>query len=322
MFRPGSPMPSPAQTAESDDSGPNGTEVGQPRPAEDARQPMAAERVRTLVEGKATASLAIPGIDESEEFDAGAPTARTVTPDGDVLLLVPGGSPAARAAMYAQDDDLACVMEITDVAPVSVPYRVRGRAWIAGWLTPVRNEERAACAMLLAERHPVGEILGMDDALRPATVEQPAGRPAWALLRLEVGEACVDDLWGAEGVEPDAFAEASADPLVAHEADLLQHLHSAHSEQVHALCALLGERASGRCGAAREPGGQPSGEGCAAPGRAVRAVPVSLTRFGLRVRFTDTADRSFDARFDFPEPVSDVVELRRAMHGLFEAAAE
>lgn len=321
MFRPGSPTSSAAQSTESDDSGPDGTEVGQPRPAEDARQPSAAERVRTLVESNATASLAIPGIEQSEEFDAGIPTARTVTPDGDVLLLVPGGSPAARAAAYAQDDDLGCVMEITDVAPVSVPYRVRGRAWIGGWLTPVRHEERAACAMLLAERHPVGEILGMDEALRGSTPALPGGRPAWVLLRLEVGEACVDDLWGAEAVEPDAFAAASPDPLVDHETELLQHLHSAHSEQVHTLCSLLGERAGG-CGAVREPGAPQPGEECASPGRAVRAVPVSLSRFGLRVRFTDATQRSFDARFDFPEPANDVVELRRAMHTLFEAAGQ
>ncbi|MFE7122333.1 DUF2470 domain-containing protein, partial [Streptomyces sp. NPDC057654] len=52
-----------------------------------------------------------------------------------------------------------------------------------------------------------------------------------------------------------------------------------------------------------------------------RAVPVALDRFGLRVRFTDPADRSFDARFDFPEPVRDIAELRRAMHTLFDAAA-
>ncbi|MER0242302.1 DUF2470 domain-containing protein [Streptomyces sp. HSW2009] len=331
MFRPGSPTSSAAHGTESDDSGPAGTEVGQPRPAEDARQPTAAERVRTLVESNATASLAILGIEEPEEFAAGFPTARTVTPDGDVLLLVPGGSPAARAAAYAQDDDLGCVMEITDVAPVSVPYRVRGRAWIAGWLTPVRNEERAACAMLLAERHPVGEILGMQEVLRPPSAERPGGRPAWVLLRLEVGEACVDDLWGAESVEQEAFAAADPDPLVEHESELLQHLHAAHSEQVHLLCTLFGDRAGG-CGAAREPGGQVPGgrvsggqmpgEPQTPPGRAVRAVPVSLTRFGLRVRFTDADARSFDARFDFPQPVRDVGELRRAMHTLFEAAAQ
>ncbi|MFJ7157732.1 DUF2470 domain-containing protein [Streptomyces sp. NPDC101118] len=229
------------------------------------------------------------------------PVARTVTPDGDVLLLVPGESAAARAAAHAQDDDLTAVIEITDVAPVSVPHRIRGRAWLAGWLTPVRGEERAAAAMLLAERQPVGELLGLGEALHPEPAPGAYGRPAWMLLRLEVGEVGVDDLWGTEYVDPDALAAAAPDPLAAHEAELLQHLHAAHGDRVGGLCALLGAREA-------EAG---------AGGR--RAVPLALDRFGLRIRFT--GDRPFDARFDFPEPVRDVCGLRRAMHTLFEAAA-
>jgi uncharacterized protein DUF2470 len=192
---------------------------------------------------------------------------RTVGPDGDVFLVFPADSPVVRAATHAQGDELPTVLEITDVAPVSVPHRIRGRAWISGWLTRV-----------------------------PGIAE-----PGRMMLRLEVGEASVDDLWGAEEVEPDEFARAAADPLAAYEAELLQHLHAAHEDQVQLLTALLGERS-------------------VVPGR---AVPVALDRFGLRVRFV--GDRSggttFDARFDFPEPVRDVVGLRRAMHRLFEAAS-
>ncbi|MGP3948679.1 DUF2470 domain-containing protein [Streptomyces sp. 7N604] len=306
MFRPGSPLPGTGRAAESttDSAWP-----GQPRPVEDAGQPLAAERVRTLVESNASAALCIPGAD-LDDLGAGAPAARTVTPDGDVLLLVPGDSPAARAAAHAQDDDLTAVIEITDVAPVAVPHRIRGRGWIGGWLTPVRNEERAACAMLLAEEHPVGALLGIEsgpgvgEALQEGPAPGEYGRPAWMLLRLEVGEAAVDDLWGAESVEPEEFAAAAPDPLVRHEAELLQHLAAAHGDQVRGLCSLLGER---------------SGGGCVLGGL---AVPVALDRFGLRVRFTDEDDRPFDARFDFPEPVGDIAQLRRAMHTLFEAALE
>ncbi|WP_030799958.1 DUF2470 domain-containing protein [Streptomyces sp. NRRL S-337] len=248
------------------------------------------------------ASLSVPGVEDPDETGLTAPVCRTVTPDGDVLLLVPGDCAAARAAAHAQDDDLTAVMEITDVAPVSVPHRIRGRAWLAGWLTPVRNGQRAEAALLLAERHPVGELLGLGEALHPDPAPGLYGRTAWMMLRLEVGEGAVDDLWGAGPVEPDDFAAAAPDPLVAHEADLLQHLAAAHGEQIRGLCTLLGER--GRICGAHE-----------------RAVPVALDRFGLRVRFTDPAQRSFDARFDFPEPVRDVAELRRAMHTLFDAAA-
>lgn len=220
------------------------------------------------------------------------PAARTVTPDGDVILLVPGESAAARAAAHAQDDDLTAVIEITDVAPVSVPHRIRGHAWLAGWLTPVRGTaERAACAALLAERHPVGELLGMSESLDPPY----AGRPAWVLLRLEVGEISVDDLWGTEHVDPELLAAAEPDPMVAHETEILQHLAASHGDRMGELCALLGSRGEDED---------------------LTAVPLALDRLGLRVRFTRGAT-AFDARFDFPEPVGDVCGLRRAMRTLF-----
>ncbi|MEU2395121.1 DUF2470 domain-containing protein [Streptomyces sp. NPDC007369] len=215
------------------------------------------------------------------------PAAATVTPDGDVILLVSGDSTAARAAAHAQDDDLTAVIEITDVAPVSVPHRIRGRAWLAGWLTQVSEADRAACAALLAERQPVGELLRLH------------GHPQWVLLRLEVGDISVDDLWGAERVDPDDLAAAEPDPVAAHETELLQHLAAAHRDRIRDLGSLLGPRES----------------------TGLTAVPLALDRLGLRVRFTcpDSAS-AFDARFDFPTPVSDVRGLRRAMQNLFAAA--
>ncbi|MFI2212881.1 DUF2470 domain-containing protein [Streptomyces sp. NPDC020141] len=231
--------------------------------------PSAAERTRTLVQSTCSAVLLIPGV-EAARPEQLTPQARVVSPDGEVFLLFPADSPAVRAATHAQDDELAAVLEVTDVAPVSVPHRIRGRAWVSGWLT---------CVPGLAE-------------------------PGGMMIRLEVGEIHVDDLWGATAVEPEDFARASVDPLVAHETELLQHLHSAHGDQLQELCALLGERADAALA-----------EGRTRP----RAVPLALDRFGLRVRFV--GERCFDARFDFPEPVRDVTELRRAMHTLFEAAA-
>ncbi|MFJ9029881.1 DUF2470 domain-containing protein [Streptomyces sp. NPDC102274] len=231
--------------------------------------PSAAERTRTLVQSTCSAVLIIPGLDGTKPYQL-MPDTRSVGPDGEVFLAFPADSPAVRAATHAQDDELTAVLEITDVAPVSVPHRIRGRAWLSGWLT------RAA----------------------------GGAEPGRMTLRLEVGEACVDDLWGAESVEPEDFAAAAADPLMEHEAEPLQHLHSAHSAEVQALRGLLGERAAG------------SSEAGAA---GTVAVPVALDRFGLRVRFTGV--RCFDARFDFPEPVRNVNELRYAMHTLFDAAA-
>ncbi len=195
------------------------------------------------------------------------PLAREVTREGDVHLLFPADAPPVRAATHAQDDELRTVLEIADVAPVAVPHRIRARAWVSGWLT--RVPERA--------------------------------EPGRMMLRLEVGEISVDDLWGSDLVEPEDFGAAAADPLAGHEAGLLQHLHSAHGEQVRLLGSLLGARA-----------------GLA---HTERAVPLALDRFGLRIRFTGEG-QCFDARFDFPRPVRDLADLRRAMHRLFSAAAE
>ncbi|WP_030192744.1 DUF2470 domain-containing protein [Streptomyces sp. NRRL S-87] len=307
MSRPhGIPLPS-AHRSSDENTSTSACDDGrqsQPRPREGARQLTGAERVRTLVESNASVSLTLPGArdaqggHELEELGTGVPVARTVTPDGDVILLVSGESAAARAAAHAQDDDLTAVIEITDVAPVSVPHRIRGRAWLAGWLTPVRGDDRVPAALLLAERHPVGELLGLGEALTEEPLPGRYGRPAWQMLRLEVGEIGVDDLWGAESVHPDELAAAEPDPLAAHEAELLQHLAACHGEQVRELCALLGAREAAAAGQ--------------------RVVPLALDRFGLRVRFA--GERPFDARFDFVEPVRDVCGLRRAMRSLFEAA--
>lgn len=296
MFRPGSPLPRTgsahgggADTDASTAAGAESVRRGQPRPGAepDTRRPGAAERMRTLVESNASASLVIPGTDlgDPQWPGRGCCEARAVTGEGDVLLLVPAGSPAARAAAHARDGDLAAVMEITDVAPVAVPHRIRGRAEVAGWLTPVTGGERAACARLLAERHPSGPFPGA----------------AWTPLRLEVGEGWIGDLHGEGHVEPDEFAAASPDPLARHEAELLQHLAAAHDDLLRGLCSLLGERRRA-CGAWEA------------------VVPVALDRFGLRVRFRADG-RSFDALFDFPRPVRNASGLRHAIRALFEAGS-
>ena len=146
----------------------------------------------------------------------------------------PADSPAVRAATHAQGDELSAVLEITDVAPVSVPHRIRGRAWVSGWLTCVPGLARPGSAMM---------------------------------LRLEAGRGVRGRPVGRRRTSSRRTSRGAADPLVAHETELLQHLHAAHSEQMAELCGLLGERADGDA--------RPTG----------RAVPVALDRFGLRVRF-------------------------------------
>ncbi|MFG3285665.1 DUF2470 domain-containing protein [Streptomyces sp. NPDC048111] len=224
--------------------------------------PSAAERTRTLVQSTCSAVLLVPGLPPTRPEQA-TTEVRTVGPDGDLFLVLPADSPVVRAATHAQDDEVRAVLELTDVAPVSVPHRIRGRAWVSGWLTLVPGQ----------------------------------AAPGRMTLRLDVGEAYVDDLWGASAVDPEDFARAQPDPLARYETELLQHLASAHDEQVGLLAGLV-ERAD-----------------------VTRVTPLALDRFGLRVRFGRGGGHTFDARFDFPEPVTDITDLRRAMHQLFEAAA-
>ncbi|MGY3683931.1 DUF2470 domain-containing protein [Streptomyces sp. TE33382] len=231
--------------------------------------PSAAERTRTLVQSTCSAVLVVPGLDVARPEQL-VPGTRSVGPEGDLFLEFLADSPAVRAATHARGDELTARLEITDVAPVSVPHRIRGRAQVSG---------RLSCVPGLAD----------------------AGR---MMLRLEFGEAYVDDLWGAEDVGQEDFRDAAPDPLAIHEAELLQHLHAAHGEQLRTLCGLLGG---------------PTARTFSDHGPA--AVPVALDRFGLRIRFVEGRGACFDARFEFPEPVRDVGGLRRAMHTLFEAAS-
>ena len=260
MIRPGNPTPELSGS-------------GQPRPAvkEAPRQPSAAERARTLFEGNPSLALAIPGMRPGPAGPM-VPLRQSVGPQGDVFLLFPRDSPAVRAVRHAAGDEAEAVLEVTDVAPVSVPHRIRGRAWLAGWLTGV----------------PGG-----------------AFEAGTELLRLEPGDITLDDLWGTALVEPDEFAAAEPDPLRGCETEVLQHLAAAHGTHVGLLCALVSPAA---------------GAGGVCPSRAaVRAVPLALDRFGLRVRFASDGG-GFDARFDFPEPVDGPEGAQRALRALFAAA--
>ncbi|MFR9754341.1 DUF2470 domain-containing protein [Streptomyces sp. TR06-5] len=282
MFRPGSPH---------HESGDGANEVEQPRPVEGARQPSAAQRLRTLVESSVSAVLSIPGAGGPAPALPGhdAVPVRAVDDGGSVILLLRSTHPAA-AAPLGPGEECVAVMELTDVAPVAVPHRVRARASVAGWLSAVAEPGREDCLRLLDER---GSGTG------------PPPGAAGTLLRLEVGEAQLDDLRGRAEIEPDEFATAPADPLAGVETELLQHLASAHAGQVRRLCGLLPSdpRSSGPCRAAP----------------ADRVVPLSLDRFGLRLRLCGEGGCR-DAHFPFDEPVSGIAGLRRALRRLFEAA--
>ncbi|WP_441247878.1 DUF2470 domain-containing protein [Kitasatospora sp. McL0602] len=262
------------------------------RPLEPTLPPTPAERARTLLAHASSAVLDVPGLDLTARPAPWPPLTRVVLPDGTLVILLPDSSPVLRCVQLAhrQADNLRAVVEATDVAPVAVRHRIRGRAWAAGWLTPAPAADRSRYLSLLAAHLPAG-------------VEAP-GTP----VLLEVADAVTDDLWGSAYVEADAFAAARPDPIAPHEAELLQHLAADHPAQLELLTDLIAERL----------GDLPTGPSATTPG--VTAVPVALDRFGLRVRFL-AGERVADARFDFARPVDGPEQLRTAMHLLFHRAA-
>ncbi|MBB0246277.1 DUF2470 domain-containing protein [Streptomyces alkaliphilus] len=250
-----------------------------------------------MTDSSASARLVIPG-PTSDEGGHSRSEIRAVDTDGTVFLLVEGNSTAASATARRSDGTLTCVMEITDVAPVAVPHRIRGRGWVAGWLRVPSTEEAVRASRLTTGSRP--------DRGTGTPGETTAGEHGGpTALVLEVGEAYTDDLWGAEHVDAEEFRAARTDPLARHEAELLQHLAGAHHEQLLGLCRLL----------------DPATAEWARRGR---IAPLALDRFGLRVRFWSGRcpggrPNGFDARFDFPRPVRDVTDLRCAMRRLFDA---
>ncbi|WP_141581993.1 DUF2470 domain-containing protein [Actinomadura sp. WMMA1423] len=244
------------------------------------REPTAAERARTLAYGIADGVLVVPGVPH-----ASVP-AHTTDRDGRPLLLVRADAPIVMA--LADEDDVPATLRISDVAPVPLPDRVRGRAWLHGWLSEVPDGGLRAAALRLSHAHPRPELLDL--------AADGGGRREWTILTLEVAQAEVDDAWGSAILEPEEYAAAAPDPFVAVEAGILTHLDSAHRDE---LPRLLPESV-------------PSGP--------VR--PLGLDRYGMWLRRSahPGAHPPVDVRVEFAEPVSDLHGLRRMYRRLFARA--
>ncbi|WP_405014050.1 DUF2470 domain-containing protein [Kitasatospora sp. NBC_01539] len=238
--------------------------------------PTAAERLRTLVEFASSVVLDVPGIDLADRPGLPPLVDCAVLPDGAVAVLVEETSPLHRIAVLSRGDRLTGELDAVDVAPVAMPHRIRGRASVQGPLTVLGQATADRIAALFPHRAAAGRVL----------------------LRLQPEHLAVEDLWGSVCcVEPAAFAAAAPDPVVREEAGLLQHLDTAHADQVRQLAR-----------------GAAAGRGLPAP-HTVR--PVALDRFGLRVRLIAPTGQVVDARFDFRRPLRSPEELPDAMHRLF-----
>ncbi|MEV4557615.1 DUF2470 domain-containing protein [Kitasatospora sp. NPDC049285] len=255
-----------------------------PDSARRSSAPSPAERARTLLEFASSAVLDIRGADLAARPGLPPLVACALRPDGSVAVLVERESALHRITALARTP-LTAELDCVDVAPVAVPHRIRGRLQARGILTGAPAEDPAAHF----RRHAAG---------------------SHALLRLELDHLALDDLWGAECcLDPDALAAAAPDPVAAEEPPLLQHLATAHADQLLVLGAQALDHRAG-----------PSGwDGPANRLREVR--PIALDRRGLRLRLLGTDPAALlDARFDFHHPVTGPDDLPEAMHRLFAHA--
>ncbi len=242
-----------------------------------AVRPTAAERARTVA-CRPSAAVCAAGVSGTRVL------AHATTGAGQVFLVVPADGELATAVGAAPEGDLPALLMVTDHAPVALRDPVRAQLWLSGWLTPVRAEDQRAVALAFAEAVPAGALLDV-------------GTTA-ALLRLDLAEVVLGEGGDTVEVDPDAYAAAGPDPLVAVEAAALQHLDADHPAELDLLRSRI-------------PGGW------VGAGDVVR--PLGLDRAGFRLR-VESARGHRDVRVPFDVPVTTEAELGPAVHRLMCAA--
>ncbi|MDI9918601.1 DUF2470 domain-containing protein [Rhodococcus sp. IEGM 1379] len=195
--------------------------------------------------------------------------------NGDIVVAVPATSTATALAWSAGNGGLPAVIELTDHAPLALREPVRSLVWLRGTLHAVPDYESRVLADDVASEHPHPALLDLGHTS--------------VLLRLTLTSAVVADSSGAEPVAVDELLGAQPDPFCEMETAWLQHLDDDHSDLVDLLTRKL-----------------------PAYLRTGRVRPLSVDRYGLRLRVEDNAgDRDF--AMPFAQPVDDAISLSRAI---------
>jgi hypothetical protein len=167
-----------------------------------AVEPTAAELVRSVIAAARSLTLTTEG------HRAELVGSHTVEAPGHLLIDVPADSHLAMEVAYAPGGALETMIEFTDVAPVSVPDRVRVRVSLSGCLRLASGPPGTASVALRFD---------------------PDG------ITLEEGGRSRD-------VGLDELRLAEPDPLAETEAELLIHLAGAHQDAVELLSQLVEPR--------------------------------------------------------------------------------
>ena len=243
--------------------------------------PTPAERARTLAGRAQHASVVgqVIGAGGGSDLRA-APTLHHVPATGAATLQFPSDHPLVLHARERGDALLRVLLELADVAPVTVRRPVRGLLWLSGRLRvlPLRVARRAA--LRIAAELPDERLLDVGHGE--------------ALLRLEPAMVVLSDAEGTEALSPTAMAAAPPDPVAAAGDRWLAHLAAAHAGTLSSLVPRLPPQL-------RLPGH--------------RLAPLGVDRYGLRLR-VETERDDHDVRLPFTAPLSCPGQLGGAVRAL------
>ncbi len=196
--------------------------------------------------------------------------------DGQAFLLI-GTDTAAMEATGRTGEGVAAMVEVTDCAPIELREPVRSLIWLNGVLHRVPADLERDLAMEIALDHPADELLDLGHG--------------YSMLRLQLSGAVIATAAGAASVSAEELTRATPDPFWENEADWIAHLDSEHSDLVVQMSRRLPTTL-----------------------RSGRVRPLGIDRFGIRFRIE--ADSDSDVRLAFDRPVTDVIELSKALRAL------
>jgi len=182
-----------------------------------------AERARTITCGVGSAAVTLPDGEHVEVVAHGA------DPEGRPELLVLAGGRAVRALEDWPENEMPAMLKVTDLAPVPLADRVRGRVWMSGWVSEVPESGRDAALYRIAGAPLPSPVAGV-----------------WRVLRFDIAEIDLVDPWGSTNVDVDEYQEARPDPLAAQEAGMMRHLDAAHRRELVTLCGRVDALAGAR----------------------------------------------------------------------------
>ncbi|GAB3438647.1 DUF2470 domain-containing protein [Actinophytocola sediminis] len=227
------------------------------------------ERARTIA-ARGPATLlpplpSVPPVAPAGQLDRVTPVLHHVHTDASVTVLLPAGH------ALAADAPVTTMIELVDLAPVSLREPVRGLLWITGQLRLLTDAAARTQAVELAGERPDPRLLDL-------------GHGA-VMLTMEPLSMVVADADGTHPVTPAEFAAAAPDPFCHEEAGWLRHLELSHTEVLHTMRRHLPEQLRGG-----------------------HLRPLGLDRFGLRLR-VEAIEGDHDVRLAFERPIGTATEL-------------